>query len=170
VSSVVALLVLVAPLVAVLRGSIAAPTSISSSSMLPTLAKGDVVLVDRGVKAADLERGDLITFTGPVDGRPNLKRIIGLPGESVVIKDAVLHVDGRPVAEPYVDHAAIDAYFSRTFDVPTGTVFVMGDNRGNSEDSRDYGPVDTDDVTGRVLVRFWPPLRTGGPQPTPPKP
>ena len=84
---------------------------------------------------------------------------MGLPGDSVVIKDAILYVDDQPVDEPYVDHERIDAYYSTTYVVPDGTVLVMGDNRANSTDSRDYGPVDQDDISGRVLVRLWPPVR-----------
>jgi signal peptidase I len=71
----------------------------------------------------------------------------------------VLFVDDEPVDEPYVDHERIDAYYSETYVVPEKALFVMGDNRANSTDSRDYGPVDDEDVTGRVLVRLWPPVR-----------
>lgn len=157
-------------LVILLRSTVATPVRIASSSMLPTLAKGDVVLVDRGVAAGDLRRGDLVTFSRPGDGRTTLKRVVGLPGERVVIKDSVLHVDGLAVEEPWVDHAAIDAYYTPTFEVPAGSVFVLGDNRGNSEDSRTYGPVAASALQGRVLVRLWPPVRLGGPHGTPPKP
>jgi signal peptidase I len=166
-----AVLVLAAVLlVTVVRSTVATPVRVSSSSMLPTLARGDVVLVDPEVAADDLEHGDVITFTDPEDGRTSLKRVVGLPGERLVIKDAVLHVDDEPVDEPYVDHEAIDAYYTPTFSVPAGSVFLMGDNRSNSEDSRSYGSVITNAVQGRVLVRVWPPVRFGGPHGRPPKP
>lgn len=163
-------LLVVVVLVPLLRATVATPVRISSSSMMPTLAPGDVVLVDRGVAVGDLERGDVVTFPDPVHGRATLKRVVGLPGQSVVIKDAVLHVDDEPVEEPWVDHEAIDAYYTRTFEVPAGSVFVLGDNRGNSEDSRTWGPVAAATVEGRVLVRLWPPVRIGGPHGRPPKP
>ena len=152
--------VLLVALLVVLRSTVAGPVRISSNSMLPTLGPGDVVLVTpRQVGLEQLRHGDLITFRSPLDGERALKRVVGLPGDSVVIKDAVLHVNDRPVAEPYVDHELIDAYYSRTYVVPDHAVFVLGDHRSNSTDSRDYGAIDVDDVSGRVLLRLWPLLR-----------
>ena len=155
-----AVLVLVLAAVAGARTGLATPVRISSSSMLPTLAAGDVVVTSRAALAVDeVDREDLVTFTSPEDGERALKRVVGLPGDRVVIKDAVLFVNDEPVDEPYVDHERIDAYYSQTYVVPEHTVFVLGDNRGTSTDSRDYGPVDADALTGRVLVRVWPPVR-----------
>lgn len=154
----------------VLRAEVATPVRIASASMVPTFDAGDVVLVSQRPPAlADLDRGDLVTFVSPEDGERALKRVIGLPGDSLVIKDSVLYVNDRVVDEPYVDHAAIDAYYSRTYQVPEGRVFLLGDNRGNSVDSRDYGPVEVDDLLGRVVVRLWPVVRFNEPEPSPPK-
>ena len=164
------LVVVVAVLLA-LRATVATPVRVSSESMEPTLGVGNVVLVSQQPPELDaLERGDLVTFTSPEDGRRTVKRVVGLPGDSVVIKDSVLFVNDRVVDEPYVDHALIDAYYSRTYTVPEETVFLLGDNRGNSIDSRDYGPVPVDDLLGRVLVRLWPVFRLNAPEPSPPKP
>ncbi len=164
-------LVLLLGVLLVLRAEVATPVRVSSASMVPTYSPGDVVLVtQRPPELADLERGDLVTFTSPEDGRRALKRVIGLPGEAVVIKDSELYVDDRVVDEAYVDHALIDGYYSRTYTVPPGSVFLLGDNRGNSVDSRDYGPVPAGDLLGRVLVRLWPVVSRGGPEPSPPKP
>lgn len=157
-------------LVVVLRGTVVTSVRIDSGSMQPTLAPGDVVLLDRHVAVEDLQRGDLVAFRSPADGRSALKRVVGLPGERLVVEDAVLHVDGAPVREPYVDLELVDASFTPTFVVPADSVFVMGDNRGNSEDSRSYGPVPGDALDGRVLVRAWPPVRIGGPHGRPAKP
>jgi len=143
--------------VVVLRATVVVPVRVASASMEPTYSAGDVVVVSRHApEVSDLRFGDLVTFRDPSTGDRALKRVIGLPGQSLVVLDSVLHVDGNPVREPWVDHALIDGYYSRTFVVPPDTVFVMGDNRGNSVDSRDYGPVRGDDLLGRVLVRVWP--------------
>lgn len=153
----VGILVLLLAAVLLVRATIATPVRVSSASMEPALTAGDVVLV--GQQPPDLDelvRGDLVTFVSPEDGRRTIKRVSGLPGDSLVIKDSLLYVNGRPVEEPYVDHELIDGYYSRTFTVPDGRVFLLGDNRGNSVDSRDYGPVAADDLLGRVVVRLWP--------------
>lgn len=154
----------------VVRATLVVPVSISSASMLPTFAAGDVVLTSRNAPELDeVQHGDLVVFTNPEDGERTLKRVLGLPGDALVIKDSVLYVNDRVVEEPYIDHAAIDAYYSRTYQVPPGTVFVLGDNRGNSIDSRDYGAIAAEDLLGRALFRLWPLVRRGGPQPSPPR-
>jgi signal peptidase I len=165
-----AVLLLLVGVLLLLRATVATPVRVSSASMEPTLRVGDVVLVSQqSPQLADLEHGDLVTFASPEDDRRTVKRVIGLPGDSLVIKDSVLYVNDRVVDEPYVDHAAIDAYYSRTYTVPAGKVFLLGDNRGNSVDSRDYGPVAADDLLGRVVVRLWPVVHRGGTEPTPPR-
>jgi signal peptidase I len=157
--------VLVAVLVCalgVLRTYVAGPVRISSQSMEPTLYAGDVVLVDRReVELGDLVRGDLVTFRVPGSGEEMLKRVVALPGDSVATIDAVLHVNDRPVVEPYVDFSDWEGIFSARVVVPAGHVFVLGDNRGASVDSRDYGPVPVAALDGQVLIRVWPPVRVG---------
>lgn len=155
---VLATIVLVLVATVVVRLTVAGAVRVESSSMSPTLDQGDVVLVTRWAPRPDvLRRGDVVVLRMPTDGRRAIKRVVALGGDTVVILDARLHVNGRPVSEPYVDRAAIDGYYSRTWTVPPGTVFVLGDNRGNSIDSRDYGPVAAQDLLGRVVVTLWPP-------------
>jgi signal peptidase I len=149
---------LIALAVWLVRMTLVVPVHVDSASMSPTYDEGDVVLVSRRPPdVADLQRGDLVVFRSPEDGRRAIKRVIGLGGESVVVLDGVLHVDAEPVAEAYVDPELVDGYYSRTFTVPDGAVFVMGDNRGNSIDSRDYGAVPGADLLGRALLHVWPP-------------
>jgi signal peptidase I len=156
-TTLVLLLVVLVGLVVLLRATVAIPVRISSASMSPTLQAGDVVQVSRvRPDLSGLRHGDLVTFRNPQDGERAIKRVVGLPGDTLVIKDGVLYVDGKAVKEPYVDHELIDGYYSRTFSVPEGRVFLLGDNRGNSLDSRDYGPVPADDLLGTVLFRVWP--------------
>jgi signal peptidase I len=140
------------------RATLVVPVRVDSASMVPTYAEGDVVLVSqRAPDVDDLRPGDLVVFRSPEDGVRTIKRVVGLGGQRVVVLDGVLFVDDEPVDEPYVEPELVDGYYSRTFTVPEGSVFVMGDNRGNSVDSRDYGPVGASDLLGRTLLRLWPP-------------
>ncbi len=150
---------LLCPVLAVLlvRAAVVVPVEVDSASMEPTLRRGDVVLVSRRPPdVTDLERGDLVVFRWPGDRVRTLKRVVAVGGESLVVRDGVLYVDDQPVREPYVDPATVDGYYSQTFTVPEGSVFVLGDNRGNSLDSRDHGPVNSSQLLGRVLFRVWP--------------
>jgi signal peptidase I len=156
-------------LLGLVRTYVAGPVRISSQSMEPTLYAGDVVLVDRrGVDVADLDRGDLVTFGDPGTGEPMLKRVVALPGDSVATIDAILHVNDRPVEEPYVDFSDWEGIFSARVVVPAGHVYVLGDNRGDSVDSREFGTVPVASVDGRVLTRLWPVVRPGGDRTQPP--
>lgn len=153
----VVLLALVVGGVVGVRTVVASPVRVESASMQPTFAPGDVVLVSRSRPDVDeLHRGDLVTFRDPSHGARALKRVAGVPGDELVILDGRLRVNGVPVPEPYVDHALVDGYYSRTYRVPQDAVFLLGDNRGNSVDSRDYGPVRGQDLLGRVVCRVWP--------------
>ncbi len=144
------------------------PVRISSGSMAPTLHRGDVVLVDRReLDVSDLRAGDLVTFAHPRTGEQALKRVVGLPGDRVVVLDSVLHVNGEPVEEPYVDFAEWEGMFTAQVDVPHDAVLVLGDDRVRSVDSRDFGPVPVEDLDGRVVVRLWPPVRLGAQDPRP---
>jgi signal peptidase I len=154
----VVVLALVLGAVLLTRATLVVPVRVDSASMDPTYAEGDVVLVSRRPPDVDdLTRGDLVVFRSPEDGTRAIKRVIALGGQAVVVLDGVLFVDAEPVEEPYVDPELVDGYYSRTFMVPEDSVFVMGDNRGNSVDSRDYGPVHASDLMGRTLLTLWPP-------------
>ncbi len=153
---VVLLLVLVGAL-GLVRATLVVPVRVDSASMEPTFAPGDVVLVSQRAPAVkDVGHGDLVVFRSPEDGRRTVKRVVGVGGDVLVLLDGVLTVNGAPVSEPYVDPDLVDGYYSATFTVPDGGVFVLGDNRTNSIDSRDYGPIDGSDLLGRVLLRTWP--------------
>jgi signal peptidase I len=129
------------------------PVAVDSDSMAPTLAPGSLVFVFKpGPALSGVHAGDLVVFKSPVDASAVVKRVVAVGGQQVEVQDAVLYVDSARVDEPFVDPATIDGtYFPRT-DVPAGTVFVMGDNRERSIDSRDYGPVPLDRIEGLVPV------------------
>lgn len=125
--------------------------------MAPTLLDGDRVLVDkRAYRDALPRRGDLVVFNSPRDGEVTLKRVVGVPGDSVAIEDGVLVVNGRRPVEPYTTPEAIDTVYFGPARVRAASVFVLGDNRADSIDSRDYGLVTQDELIGRVGLRLWP--------------
>jgi signal peptidase I len=129
------------------------PMRVASTSMEPTLRPGDHVLVDKRAYRHGLPgRGDLVVF----DGTRSLvvKRVVAVAGDSVGIEDGVLVVNGRPVPEPAVDRRSVDGMYYGPVRVPDGTVFLLGDNRRHSVDSRTFGPVPVEKVTGRVIFRW----------------
>ena len=125
---------------------------VTSDSMTPTVDRGDIVVVDKLSRHFEqVGRGDIVTFASPVDGKPVVKRVVAVAGDTVAIDDAVLVVNGHRVAEPYVDHSRIDGTYFGPVTVPAGRLFVLGDNRFGSVDSRVYGPISSAAVTGRIL-------------------
>lgn len=134
---------------------------VTSGSMEPTLHKGDHILVRRMRFTPENppQRGDIIFFHYPLDGSTWLvKRVIGLPGETVTIFQGRVYINGVPLKETYLKEMSFDYHFSK---VPSDAVFVMGDNRRVSDDSRDYGPVPLELIDGKVLLRYYPFSRLG---------
>ncbi len=136
---------------------------IPSSSMEPTLQIDDRVLVNKlSYDAHDVNRGDLIVFRRPEeisgDTRDLIKRVIGLPGESVSTDPDTgeVLIDGQPLIEPYLEPSVRSSGLETPVVVSEDHVFVMGDNRGNSQDSRVFGPIETDSIVGRAFIRVWP--------------
>jgi signal peptidase I len=139
---------------------------IPSESMVPTLETNDRVLVNKlSYKLHDVNRGDIVVFETPEgesSGAEDLvKRVIGLPGEEVSgCEETKVCIDGRPLDEPYLTDDEVTTKFAPVR-VPAGSVFMMGDNRDQSKDSRSFGPIDQDSIVGRVFIRIWPPNRVG---------
>lgn len=125
---------------------------VESDSMSPTLSGGDRIVLDHA--PGDLRRGDLVVLTAPAG--MVLKRVAALGGDRVAIDDGVLVVNGTAVVEPYFDQTRVDGEYLGPATVPPGTVWVLGDNRGESIDSRAFGAVPVESVVGRVVLRFWP--------------
>ena len=135
------------------------PVRVHADSMQPTLRSGDEVLVDRlSLVLRAPHRGEIVVANAPDIGLV-VKRVAAVGGDTVGIEDGVLVVNGHAEKEGYVDYASIDGSYFGPVRVAPGAVFLLGDNRGNSEDSRDFGAVPEDDVLGRVLVRLWPVTR-----------
>ncbi|MBP6728928.1 MAG: signal peptidase I [Microthrixaceae bacterium] len=141
--------------------------SIPSESMVPTLKIGDRVLVFRLDR--DPSRGDIVVFDRPPnDPKTNesdpdvlIKRVIGLPGETIDVVDGRVRVDGTALDEDYLP-AGTTTVLSEPITVPKGKILVMGDNRLRSLDGRSFGPIDKDLIVGRAIVRIWPFSRIGG--------
>ena len=138
------------------------PVAVPTGSMSPTLRAGDHVLVNKlAYRFGEPRRRDLVVLRS-ASGELLLKRVVGVGGDSVGVEDGVLHVNGRAVREPFVDRRLVDSVYFGPVRVPSGAVFVMGDRRSNSVDSRTFGPVPLARVVGRVDLRLWPPGRAGG--------
>ncbi len=148
--------ILVLSLGVLLRVFVTQVYAISGHSMEPTLHDGEMVMINKlSPLLEEIERGDLVIFSSPEDPRKDLiKRVIGLPGDHIQIDDGVLCVNGKPVQEDYVLQ---DAYY-KDIDriVDEDELFVLGDNRPSSQDSRNFGPIPMRSVKGEVFLRLWP--------------
>lgn len=125
-------------------------------SMSPNLKNSDLLILNKAVyKLREPKRGEVISFeyTGT---KYLIKRIIGLPGESIEVKNNILYIDGKPFEEDYLDSSVITKDFKLYEKIPKDSYFVMGDNRMDSMDSRDFGPIKEKDIIGKVLFRIWP--------------
>jgi signal peptidase I len=165
-----------------LKAFVAQAFSIPSASMEPQLLIGDRVAVSRiAYRIHDPHRGDIVVFPAPgsppdtsalpsrlledvaegigidePDEEELIKRVIGLPGELVEARDGHVYVNGRELLEPYLPPDVRTVFPSGPVTVPEGEVFVLGDNRENSYDSRYIGTIPIDSIVGRAVARIWP--------------
>lgn len=148
----------------VLRLVVVQAFSIPSESMERTLLIGDRVLVNKMNK--DAHRGDVIVFERPKGEEASaikdlIKRVIGLPGDTIEARDGKLFVNGKQLDEPYLQPGTI-TYMEHPVTVEADHVWVMGDNRQKSRDSRFFGAIPKSSIIGHAFVRVWPPNRFGG--------
>lgn len=181
-------LLLTALVIAVLiKTFLVQPFWIPSESMLDTIHVNDRVMVNKlAYQLGEPERGDVVVFRDPAEpeteesipeavirsvleavgirtrGHEDLiKRVVGLPGESITISENRVHVDGVPISEPYLDEDLMMPE-AGPFEVGQNEVFVMGDNRQFSFDSRRFGNIEYEDLIGRAFVIIWPVANFGG--------
>src|SRR4051812_18345901 len=136
---------------------------VPSKSMVPTLEVGDRFMANKFIyRFHEPQRNDIVVFRSVEGGDEDLvKRVVALPGDEVAVEDGVLYVNGEPQKESYVNKRLPDNSSYGPTKVPEGDVFVMGDNRGNSRDSRFFGPVPMENIEGEAFVSFWPLSRIG---------
>ncbi len=135
---------------------LAQATRVYGQSMEPNLHTDQRLVIEKiGYRFHGPRRGDVIVIHDP-SGGPELliKRVIGLPGERITVTDGRVFVDGVPLDEPYLAQDTLGS--GRSWVVPPLSVFVMGDNRSASRDSRIFGPVLLDQIVGHALFRYWP--------------
>lgn len=144
------------------------PNQVKGQSMEPNFYNGDYILTSKiTYKFRKIERGDVIILKSPKN--PDIefiKRVIGLPGDRILIKDGYVYVNGQRWEEPYINPPTMTiqgGYVKEgeEFIVPQNYVFVMGDNRPRSSDSREFGPVPIQDIIGVVFYRYFPPDKIG---------
>lgn len=143
-----------------LINTLTARIRVDGLSMEPTLHSGEFVIVNRlAYRLGEPEIGDVIVFHPPNDPEQEyIKRVIGLPGDEVVIADQQVMVNDQLLVEPYI--AAAPRYES-SWIIPEGSLFVLGDNRNNSSDSHSWGPVPLENVVGKAVIVYWPPSEWG---------
>jgi len=175
-------LVLTLVIYLVIHNFVAQPFEVQQTSMLPTIVAGEYILIDKLTpRFGDYEYGDVVVFEPPggsglgIEGIPFIKRVIGLPGDTVSLENGRVFVtqpDQSPerIEEPYVIREADGTVAltqprlpngDRVWVVPEGSYFVMGDNRPDSQDSRAFGPITEDLLLGRAWLRYFPLERVG---------
>jgi signal peptidase I len=145
-----------------IRAFIAEPRFIPSDSMLPTLDIGDRVVVEKiSYYLEPPKTGDIVVFSPPeqLQDQAFIKRVIGLPGQTVTVNKGLVYLDDKPLVEKYI--AEPPKYQWGPYRVPENQYFVMGDNRNNSNDSSRWGFLPKQNIIGRAVVRFWPLERIG---------
>lgn len=148
-----------------IRTFLFSPTIVDGQSMMTTLQDGEFLIVNKIVyHLGEPKRGDIVIFHAS-EKKDYIKRVIGVAGDRIEMRDDQLFINGEPVEEPYLEEMKKYWYdvegtvFTQDFvveSVPEGTIYVLGDNRRNSTDSRMIGPISLDQVVGRADLSIWP--------------
>jgi signal peptidase I len=152
----VAMVVVIVVVLFATRLWVAEPVRVHESSMLPTLHDGDVLVIDRFTyHFRDPEVGEIVVAHISTTGADVIKRVVAVGGDTIGLDDGRLVRNGAVVDQSYAKLDQMGGYYWGPITVPDGQVFLMGDNRLESTDSRHFGPVPVDDVDGRYVARVW---------------
>src|ERR1700691_1618281 len=156
-------LLIAAAITAVSLRLIYQPVKIKGNSMTPLLSDHEAIVINRIVYHFEpIHRGDVVVFRCPLDvPQSYIKRIVGLPGETVQIRQGLVYVNGNSVPEPYIPSQYEDLSDFGPIQVPSGSYFVLGDRRRRSNDSRVFGTVAQRLIEGRAAFAYWPINRFG---------
>ena len=143
-------------IVFVINAFVAQATRVEGESMVPNLYNNERLIIEKMSYRFHLPvRGDIIVIKPPRKGtEPLIKRVISLPGETIAVHDGKVYINGQALDEPYLTQQTAGTMAQQL--VPEGYVFVMGDNRGASNDSRSFGVVPLQDIIGHAWLRYWP--------------
>ncbi len=134
---------------------LAETTVVFGESMEPLLYHHQRLVVEKvSYRFVDPAHGDIVVVEAPDMNANLIKRVIGIPGDEVEIVDGVVYRNGQPLTEPYVHYASQDNEMFLV--LGNGQYYVMGDNRANSRDSRNFGPISTEEIVGQAWLRYWP--------------
>jgi signal peptidase I len=136
--------------------ALSARVRVDGYSMRPTLEDGEFVLVSKlSYFWGDVTRGDIVVFHFPLNPEEELiKRVIGLPGDRVMVENGQVYVNGQAISEPYIAQSPL---YSGEWLVEENHLFVLGDNRNNSNDSKDWGLMPMENLVGKAVLIYWPP-------------
>ncbi len=136
------------------------PVKVEGTSMMPSLTDQERIFINKFIYRfglGEIHRGDMVVFWAPGDpAKSYIKRVIGLPGDTVEIRRGTVIVNGRPLVEDYVPEEYRDHRSRPLITVPPGQYYVLGDHRSSSNDSRNWGPVARDRIYGKAVFVYWP--------------
>lgn len=139
------------------------PVKVEGTSMMPSLVNQERIFINKFVyRFSPVERGDTVVFQFPQDtSKSYIKRVIGMPGDTVEVINGTVFVNGQPLNEPYVPEEMRDRHSAARITLKSDEYYVMGDHRNSSNDSRNWGPVRRGYIYGKAVFVYWPLDRLG---------